>query len=356
MVRLFNLDLHISVIADVKAIVSDLYGSSIEIVNWSISGHNWVFNNPTPQVDIINQQTWRSITPAMISDFQTRYDDFLSSFDGFIVTHTPVFCMLYEKYKKPILLVNSCRYEQPYSWTGNVTLWNWLNSGLRRLQSSGQLVVVSNNKADQEYLRRGTGIGSLLLPSLCFYTGFSYKPLRKESVVYGARSFFPDCDVLVAKPEHYSWSELYSYKAIVHIPYEMSTMSLFEQYTAGVPLFLPSRSFYLSCIRNGSMPFGSIYGRTVIDDFSDEFKEALRNPEFWLDRADFYDSNNFKYVYYYDSAEDLIAKITMFVDTEYEARLAWIATRKRAIYDSWRALLFKHFLGAIPIDRLLQTK
>jgi hypothetical protein len=261
--KLFNLDLHISVIADIKNIAQTLYGSRVEITNWSISGHTWVFQNLPRDVQIINQQTWRSIDSEMITQFQTVYDDFLSQFDGFIVTHTPVLCLLYEKYNKPILLINSCRYEQPYSWSGDFMKWQWLSQGLQRLSQSGLLTVVSNNKADQEYLHRGTGISSIHIPSLCLYTGISHTPSRNQAVVFGDRNFFPESELLVRKPERYSWSELYSYKAIIHIPYEMSTMSLFEQYSAGVPLFLPTREFYIQCILKQSMPFGSIYSYSI---------------------------------------------------------------------------------------------
>jgi hypothetical protein len=360
LLRFFNLDLHISVIADVKHILNTLYGQKIEIVNWSISGHNWVFQEPNPDVKIINQRTWRNIDARMISEFQTLYDDFLSQFDGFIVTHTPVFCMLYEKYGKPIILVNSCRYEQPYSWLADFRGWSWLSTGLRRMSDRGQLIAVSNNKADQEYLRRGTGIVSTRIPSLCLYTGASHRPIHSAAVVHGSRSFFPACDALVAKPDQYSWADLYSYKAIVHIPYEMSTMSLFEQYSAGVPLFLPSREFYVQCIMDGSMSFGSIYSSQhdprllESSDLPSELKEALLSGDFWLDRADFYDSDNFKYIRFYSSREDLVQQITTFVDTDREARLAWIAQRAVGVYDIWRALFFKHFFGTMTVSQLCQ--
>lgn len=349
LLKFFNLDLHISVIADVKNIIHTLYDQNVEIVNWSISGHNWVFQEPNRDVKVINQHTWRNIDARMISEFQTIYDDFLSQFDGFIVTHTPVFCMLYEKYGKPIILVNSCRYEQPYSWTADFLGWSWLSSGLRRMSDRGQLIAVSNNKADQEYLRRGTGIVSTWIPSLCLYTGASHQPIHGTAVVHGSRSFFPACAALVAKPDQYSWADLYSYNAVVHIPYEMSTMSLFEQYSAGVPLFLPSREFYVQCIEDGSMSFGSIYssqhdpGILESSGLPSDLKSALVSRDFWLDRADFYDSNNFKYIRFYSSRENLVEQITSFVDADREARLAWVAQRAVRVYKAWRAL-FQRFL------------
>ena len=340
--KLFNLDLHISVIADIKAIIKDLYKDKIEITNWSISGHNWVFNNPTAQVDIINQHTWKSINQEMIEQFQKRYDDFLNTFDGFIVTHSPVFCLLYEKYNKPIILINSCRYEQPFSFTANLDGWEWLNNGLKRLHNSGLLIPISNNKADKEYLLLGTGINSILLPSLCLYTNSSYKPIHKEAVVYGNYNFFSQtsASLIVPRPHCFNWSDLFSYKAIVHTPYEISTMSLFEQYSSGIPLFLPTRNFYHKCIIDGAMNlqsiYGHIYGNIVIPT---HLQEPLSSIDFWLDRADFYDSNNFKYIYYYASSEDLINQLTNFTDPLKAERLQWIQERKINIYNKWYEIL-----------------
>lgn len=339
MLKLFNLDLHISVIADIKNIINHLFGENVQITNWSISGHSWVFNSAPTAIDVINADTWRNINSKMVEDFQKRYDDFLKQFDGFIVTHTPVFCMLYEKYNKPIILINSCRYEQPFSWTGNLQRWEWLNKGLKQMHLSGKLLAVSNNKADNEYLYRATGINSYLIPSLCLYTNAKYTPSRNEAVVYGDRNLFPVSDVLVSRPHKFEWTDLFSYKAIVHVPYEISTMSLFEHYSAGVPIFLPTKEFYKECLRNGSMRIQSIYGRLVIPA---DLKEPLTSIDYWLDRADFYDTNNFKYIYYYSSFADLVNQINSFTDPYRKQRLEWIEERKNIIYSKWFEILYKH--------------
>ena len=70
-------------------------------------------------------------------------------YDGFIVTHSPVWCRFFEQFDKPIVLVNSCRYDQPYCWNHNEHGRNELNACLHRLRDKGLLHVVSNNKADQ---------------------------------------------------------------------------------------------------------------------------------------------------------------------------------------------------------------
>ena len=50
--KLFNLDCHISVIADLKKIFEDL---NHQVTSWSVSGHNWVFDREPSKVDVVNQ-------------------------------------------------------------------------------------------------------------------------------------------------------------------------------------------------------------------------------------------------------------------------------------------------------------
>ncbi len=347
--KLFNLDLHISVIEDVKNIFYQLYGDSIEITNWSISGHNWVFGKTSREVKFINQGSWHKICPQMVEDFVECYRDFLSTFDGFIVTHTPVFALLYESFNKPILMVNSCRYDQPYCWFFNQDNWTWLSSSLRRLWTNGLLIPISNNKADQRYLELGASIKSQWIPSLCLYTNTQWLPTRAEFVCFGDRSLFPPSELLVERPrEGYSWKDLYSYKGIVHIPYEMSTMSQFEQYSAGVPLFFPSKDYYRKSILDKRYPFGSIYFRGIAPAL---LAEAVRSLDFWLDRADFYDNENFKYVHFYESPEDLIQKITNFNETDRELaeRRQWLNSRKEAALEAWKAIIDAQWTGLRPL-------
>ena len=118
--KYFNLDLHISVIADIKNVIHSI-NPSIEIVNWSLSGHTWVFNKRIDAIKYINEHTWKYLNLHMIKEFQNHYDSFLSQFDGFIVAHPNSFVLLYEKYNKPIIMVNSCRYDMPFCFNKKCT-------------------------------------------------------------------------------------------------------------------------------------------------------------------------------------------------------------------------------------------
>ena len=99
--KIFNLDCHISVIADLKDIFESLGN---EVVSWSVSGHNWVFKREASKVDVVNENTWHGLDQRMCDMFYERYKDELSVYDAFLCTYPPSFCMLYEKFKKPIIM------------------------------------------------------------------------------------------------------------------------------------------------------------------------------------------------------------------------------------------------------------
>lgn len=333
--KLFNLDLHISVIEDIKDICQRLFSDQVEITNWSISQHNWVFDKPTPPIEVITATNWKTFNHQHIQAFHQAYDDWMATFDGFVVTHTPVIAMLFEKYKKPILIVNTCRFDQPFCWFKNPPMEQALADTLHRLTSSGQATIISNNFADQWYLQRKIGLNSSVLPSLCLYTKAVYHPTNDSFVYYGDKSLKPNVKGLLDKPtKGYSWQDLFSYKGIVHSPYEMSTMSIFEQYWAGVPLWFPTKEFYKDCICEAKMEFASPYDLGEEDPISEPELDA------WLERADFY---RLPYIRYYSSYADLETQLAEFQDTTGAERLAFLEQTINHILEHWHTVLTSLF-------------
>lgn len=357
-VRLFNLDLHISVIGDVMHNLKQVMGAeNVEVVQWSISGHTWVMGKPPAQVSVVNQHSWQGIDAKMIEAFYEHYKLYLDQFDGFIVTHTPVFCLLYAKFHKPIILVNSTRYEQPYCWNqseSSIPLWNALGQTLKQLHDDNQLIVLSNNKADQEYLSRGTGILSKHVPSLCLYTKSTYKRIYDKYIVIdsGNEGFLPPSDLYVRRAATlspgYTWQELYSFKGIIHIPYEISTMSIFEQYSANVPLIFPAKSLLKEWIRSKKVQVTSRYADPTRSIHPETLDEPLNDGDqwvdFWVDRADFYDTDNMKYITYFEAIEDL-PEILANLDTEsISAQMAQHNKgRQMQCFSDWKSVVQEHF-------------
>jgi len=327
-IRLLNIDLHISVITDVVYILKDIYGDNVEIKNHSISGHNWVFNRPDADVKIVNSTTWKYINEEMINEFSRYYTPLLEKYDGFIVTHTPIFALLYEKFNKPVIVVNSCRYEQPYSWKNDLANWKWLNNKLKNMKN---LHIISNNKADQEYLKLGTGLNSTHIPSLCLYTNEKYTGTKDEIVKHGTLE------------TGYKWSELYNYKGIFHIPYEISTMSIFEQYSANVPLLFPSKKHLKEL---GSIK--SLYGTELPPELS-----VCKNTEWWIDRADYYDEENMKYITYFDNPIDLKYKACNLDYTKISQLMnEHNKTRKEKVYIQWKTFFDSIFENQLKLSNV----
>ena len=354
--RFFNLDLHISVISDVSYILKELYGDDVEIENWSISGHSWVFRKRQQNVKFVNANTWKFFNKEMIDAFVKEYFVHLSTFDAFIVTHTPIFALLFESFNKPIIVINSCRYEQPYSFNENNNLgrWNYLNMKLKQMHDKGQLTIISNNKGDQEYLRLGTGIESILIPSVCLYTNAKYTPTTDVNVVYTDCNLLKKTDKMISRPDfvgfNYSWADLYTCNSMIHFPYEMSTMSIFEQYSANVPLFFPTKRFLKELILSNNYNFCSRYimlnnlvkSNKVYPKSLDIAMDDNTWIDFWVDKADYYDEDNMKYIVYFDGLSELEQLIKTTNTKEVSENMSnHNVIRKEKVYSSWKKVMDK---------------
>lgn len=323
----FNLDLHVAVIADVKDVFNKLYGDQVEITSWSISGHKKMFNLGPEHVDVVNEHTWWNLDEAMVHAWHVRYDWYMLQFDFFVVTHSPAFAMLFERYGKPIIVVNSCRYNLPYCWTRKP---NNLNDALRRMVERKQLTIISNNIPDAKYIHSRAGIVTPVIPSLCDYIGYKYNPTRSEAVLFGGpkfgrRELFPQGNWLVTKPVNYSYKQIMEYKCIVHVPYDNSTMSIFEHYWAGAPLFFPTKRFYKQCVQDGTMEFIHFYNEQFTEKQMDD---ALESADFYI----------FPYINYYDNFNECKFLVENFKDDKRQERFAWLEVNKHNILDAWRKI------------------
>jgi len=320
--KLFNMDLHISVIEDFKQIFPEL-----EITHWCLSGHAWVFKRQTFHPEIINPETWQNINENMIYKFQEKYDDFLKTFDGFICGHPNAFAMIFEKYDKPIILINSCRYDMPFCFTKNMYGLEKYKECLYRLKSKKLLIAVSNNKADQLYTKIGCGIDTEHIPSLCAYTKMKYAPTENTFLCYSGNI---NHNLITNKSQlghNYKWDTLCKFKGIIHFPYEVSTMSMFEQFTAGIPLFFPSKSYMIN------IPIQSVsaYWQTLPENLHE-----FSNKTLWIDNADFYEVFKSPNIFLFDSIDHLICLLENF---EYKDDTKIIENYKSNIIVRWRELL-----------------
>lgn len=295
------MDLHISVIADFKSANPD-----IEVVDWCLSAHAWVMKRQQDYPKVINPRTWMNLNEQMITEFQKEYDTFLSSFDGFIVGFCSAFAMIYEKYNKPIIMMNAVRYDIPFCKTRDMDMLMKWKECLDRLNRHSLLTIVSNNKADQLYMKLGCGLESIYIPSLCLYTNTRYNPTKPTFLCYNGQ--FPDHPLLTQKkdlPHPHQWSDITSFRGVVNFPYEVSIMSCFEHFTAGCPLFFPSKTYWKSNPNIQSL--SAYWGSQLPVEF-----HSLSRPQDWIELADMYDIFQSPNTYYFDSNEHLFELLENF--------------------------------------------
>jgi hypothetical protein len=353
--KLFNLDLHVSVIEDLKIEFSDL---NIEVVNWSISGSNRFkrkfFTNPDP-VKYINNNTWQNLSPELINDFISCYGRCLKKFDGFVVTHTPSFAQIYENFQKPILIVASTRYEAPYS--NDQVLWKNLDDFLIRGVSGGYIDLVANNCGDKDYLKYFTGLNAKLVPSVCDYTNYGWKRNEGIKLIMGHSNELIS-EIVRMNPgkwvgyreylgTNYNWEDFDSISEILVIPYNISTMTLFEFATAGIPVAIPTPRFLkeLTISFDGVLSELSYY--QVLKLKSDLLESNNPNNfdsdyffEWWINRSDFYNSKLMPNVRLIDSFEEFSKTESVYSRNQFgyfksisERNIEYKSKRKKMIND-----------------------
>lgn len=337
--KFFNIDLHISVIADIKNIFENL-GHQVDSL--SLSGHSWVFNKNSNETKVINQNNWKQIDDEMCDKFYHEYKNELHKYDGFIVTHTPVFCKLYEKFNKPIICIASTRYEFPYTF--DKQKWEKLNTYLK---NNKNIIKISNNKFDKFYCELFTEEKWHLIPSLCEYTNAKYNNSKEQSLLFSKRL---PINGLVNKDSlgKYSWEQLYSYKSIVHVPYNYSTMSIFEQYTANVPLLFPSKRL-LTELFNKNLAMSEISFRQVLNFPAENVLEIYNDPNVYtnlstfienINFCDFYDKEWMPHLIYFNKIEELPSILINLNNKQISDKMQLFnLERKEKIYKLWGELL-----------------
>lgn len=353
--KFFNIDCHISVIADINYIFKNL-GHTVD--DWSVSGHAEVMGKKKHRIVLNNGYCidgCNTITREIGNQFYETFKDKLSNYDGFICCYPVEFCMLYEKFNKPIIIVNCIRYEHPF--TRYPTNWNELNLVLNSLVSKKLLYWICNNKGDIEYSKYYLNISPTWIPNLCEYTNSTYSPIYNKYIISNRTHISSaqinnnaiHLDQIPRTNKFFDWSEKCKFKGIIHIPYHNGCMSIFEEYTQNIPLFFPSKRYGKILFSDNKKMFSDLtfyrlYNLKEPDDENNP--NSLRNEknlDMWFDTCDFYDNSNMPFVYFFDSIEHLnqmLSSLTIkdLIETSNKMKQFNIE-RKKDVYKNWGNIL-----------------
>ena len=133
----------------------------------------------------------------------------------------------------------------------------------------------------------------------------------------------------------YKYETLMKFKGIIHLPYEASTMSIFEHISSEIPMFFPSKKFLKHLWGKNVIPHQMNYWKHNQNGIIPHYLNSTQNYDFWIERADYYDIEGY---YYFDSFEHLLKILTNFKDELYEVRKEFIRKRKINIIDIYNSL------------------
>ncbi len=312
--NIFALDLHTSVSRDLSA---SLDSAGFCLKRWSITPAAKFFSEPNLRISHINAKSWKSLNNARVHKFNTRYLNFLKNQDAFLVTYSFSLVNVFARYRKPILAINATRYESPYTFERQK--FEDLNLLLRVSQIDGRLHVVSNNIADKDYLKEIAGVDSIHIPSLCDYTSpiapknnkwvvlCKNKEITKKITSFDYR--FHSQNELY--PAGYTFKEFAENKGVILIPYNISTMRLFELTTAGFPILIPTNRLLKKWAKLPGVLSELSYVQLSNEQCPPWLKNTPADPDWvnfldwWLERADWHNREMFPNVTLFDSLEEL---------------------------------------------------
>jgi hypothetical protein len=318
----------------------------IIIDNISLSNHNIVLGKNPYFIELLSNDKWKNLNKDIINQFHEKYDNILKTYDGFICCHFLASVLLFEKYNKPIYIINSVRYDIPFCWNSNYLMIDKLQKCLLRLQDKKLLTFISNNKADNEYFKLSNPkINTTIIPSLCLYTNMKwdiektnnkfllYESHLSDNILY----ILNNTDLIIKRKDLglFKWDTIMNFKGIIHLPYESSTMSIFEHISSEIPIFFPTKEFLTYLWNNNIIPHQMNYWKHNNNTVIPTYLQSTQDINFWINRADYYDLEGY---YYFNSFEELNNMLLNFKDDLYEVRKAFIKQRKFKIYDNYKKI------------------
>ena len=256
---IWSSDFHIGPVHDLKTYLAPMGVRFIDKSLDRMRCHRTKTCNGMKTLKVITPHNGLNLNYSLIPQFYDAYknDTEIQRVDAFACFHVTSLCELYEPFNKSLIIIATSRYELGRFGKERWTKWN---ENLVRYASMTRNVIGANNLYDAEYIKYFTGIQPQLLPSFCNYTNASYNPTKMEflfaknsnppffqlfmknfTASYKQANSTFQITPITKKYGNYKYLEIAAHRGIVHVPYQVSVMSFFEQYRMNIPLFAPSK-------------------------------------------------------------------------------------------------------------------
>jgi hypothetical protein len=322
--KFFNIDMHISVIEDLKWIFRDL-GHIVD--ERTLSGAAHILNKSVAYTKVITQQDW--CIWGKCDNFYEAYREELKDHDGFICCYPPIFAMLYEKFNKPIIIHCPIRFHCGcMNQDGFDKFIKYLQNGI----DNKKIIPVANSKYEKLYLEYYTEREWKHIPNLCEYTGINcYGTGNKFILCDGPDINIPQVVRKSAFGSNYNYKVWDNIKGSIHYPYNVGTMSIFEQYTGNIPLLFPSLNYCLE-LADQKQTLSQVHW---VHEYQSTFPWKK-----YIKYADFYDEEWMPYITYFNSQEELYDLINTIDTIKISNSMCeFNQIRKERIYKLWSEIL-----------------
>lgn len=370
--KLFGLDHHHAVLWDAKQILRPL-GVNLSFV-WLCDGRPPI-NEALPCQIPGFLNSLDIYKPNASTKLSEETKDFLleDNYDGVITSHSLVTCHRLKALELPMIHINSTRFGN--EWIQSPEKHKALVTSIQELLQQKKLRVVHNNQGDQQYFYQYfpsvDPSQELWIPSLCeSFARLRVKaPSPAKALIWDTRQLLllenkspfmkelftklktkwgdaiESQAILMAQAKSYlPEGYLDTYTAVIHIPYNISTMSMFQQVRANIPIWVPTKRLLKQLWFDTNEP--NELSWTVFAPGSE--KEAstmdhVRKAEVldkWLETADFYKPDILPLVFQFDSIEDLVNKVFA---TDYQSAMdkseAKQQSQRENIIFAWEQVL-----------------
>lgn len=380
--NILSIDWHISPIADLKLIAS-MFFPSVEIFDYSLSGacHS-VHTCAGEKLKVLTPDVSHSLYLNLDTKikfyevYKQEENSLMQNMHAMICSHPSGMCELAMPFNKTVILWITTRFEQGRE--NEVEKFKGLVTNFRILNQRSGMFLAANNWYDVHYFNYFTGMNAQYIPSFCNYTNTKYSWNGKQNtiLIHGFRpkknqlsleSFMGNLNELKPKfsfattkniyPGRYEYKDLATHPAILHIPYQVSIMSFFEQYRMCIPIISPSLPLLTkwhmqfrmvsertwSLALNGMDSTGSILPKhpdanpLLSHDPNDD--QNIEAVEFWLQFADYY---KFPHIILFDSWEDLNQKLEVIDFHEISKQMCLFNNKQLLeIQQSWQHIFSK---------------
>jgi hypothetical protein len=316
-----------------------------------------------------------------------RKDPEMQRVDVVFCSHPAANCQLYLALNKPLVVYFTTRMEfgrndggifwRWPSWNekkGKKVWQEWVKDLTAITKNKKKHLIVANNRYDVEYVKYFTGLDIDYVPSWCGDLNYAFDSIRhsdRASPYQAKPGYYPSIDAFLlgpyrtnlglqrdgkhtsekdhvimqdlfaalrrdnnqtviktiseAFPKGYLYQDLGYYRGVVILPYQVSTMFLFELYRLNIPLFCPSKDLLIQWHRRSPdfmweriygwperFPGKAKSGNDVIDtatlsaDPPDPNSNTPQSFAHWIQFADWY---SLPHIILFDSFEDLLHKL-----------------------------------------------